>query len=327
VGMVTPQSGDLTLQPRSDDPIRPAAGEPPASLLIPEALADELWLAAGAENVELSRAEFVAKLTLVGRKHNWNLEPGSVPSATEASSFFRSLHLSDLTLAHACALGRDAAWQRFVTRYQAALSQTALTIANSATLAHDLAESLYSELFGLAERNGQRNSPLEGYSGRGPLIGWLRAALIQKHANHHRRTHREVPLGAHDITAPPVSEYPSPSTRRSVQTALETVLRSLSSQQRFLLSSYFIDQRTLAQIALMIQVHEATVSRKLKRLTTETRKNLLKTLQSMGLSKRAAEEALGIDPRDLTIDLRTLLQSLPALPFIGHRNSQDNNNE
>src|SRR5439155_7749477 len=86
-------------------------------------------------------------------------------------------------------------------------------------------------------------------------------------------------------------------------------------ENRFLLSSYFIDQCTLREIGQLLGVHEATVSRKLARLTVDLRKLLLKSLQTAGLSRRGAEEALGTDPRDLTINLRSLLQTPPSRPF------------
>jgi RNA polymerase sigma-70 factor, ECF subfamily len=58
----------------------------------------------------------------------------------------------------------------------------------------------------------------------------------------------------------------------------------------------------------VLRVHVATVSRKLKRATDRLRKQLLRTLMAKGLSRRAADEALGMDPRDLNINLRKLLQ-------------------
>jgi len=86
-------------------------------------------------------------------------------------------------------------------------------------------------------------------------------------------------------------------------------------EERFLLSSYFLDQQTLLQIGRLLHVHEATVSRKLKRLTTNLRKQLLRNLQSGGLSKRAAEEALGTDPRDVELNIRRLLQNSQSGSF------------
>jgi RNA polymerase sigma-70 factor (ECF subfamily) len=62
-------------------------------------------------------------------------------------------------------------------------------------------------------------------------------------------------------------------------------------------------------------VHEATVSRKLRRLCEELRKQIRRTLESAGLSRRAAEEALGADPRDLDLNLKKLLQSSQSEAF------------
>ena len=47
---------------------------------------------------------------------------------------------------------------------------------------------------------------------------------------------------------------------------------------------------------------------------------LLHHLQSGGLSKRAAEEALGTDPRDLELNLRKLLQTSQSQPFSDQTN-------
>jgi RNA polymerase sigma-70 factor (ECF subfamily) len=86
-------------------------------------------------------------------------------------------------------------------------------------------------------------------------------------------------------------------------------------EEHFLLAAYYLDGRTLLQIAQVLHVHEATVSRKLRRIVDDLRKQVLKTLQSFGLSRRAAEEALGADPRDLDINLKKLLQSSQSDAF------------
>src|SRR5260221_2690825 len=85
-------------------------------------------------------------------------------------------------------------------------------------------------------------------------------------------------------------------------------LSAASPEERFVLSAYYLDQHTLHEIGRVRRVHEATVSRKLKRATERLRKELLRTLRARGLSRRAAEEALGSDPRDVDINLRNLLQ-------------------
>jgi RNA polymerase sigma-70 factor (ECF subfamily) len=102
-----------------------------------------------------------------------------------------------------------------------------------------------------------------------------------------------------------------------LRNAIQDALSKLPNEERFLLASYYLDERTLAEIGKILNVHEATISRRLKRATEAVRKELLKKLETSGLSRRAAQEALGTDPRDLKlgIDLKKLLQHSASEPF------------
>jgi RNA polymerase sigma-70 factor (ECF subfamily) len=91
------------------------------------------------------------------------------------------------------------------------------------------------------------------------------------------------------------------------------VLTALDAEERFLLSAYYLDRKTLLELGRVLRVHEATISRKLKRLTGDVRKKLLKALEMRGMSRRAAQEALGVDPGDVDLNLRKLLQ-IPETP-------------
>jgi RNA polymerase sigma-70 factor (ECF subfamily) len=307
VGGTTPQSEEQNpaLAPKSLD----TQTELPAKLL------DELWLAAEAASVDLGREEFRQVLHTVGMKHRFGVPPDADLSPSKQERFLRTLQIRDLALAQACALGRDRAWQQFLARFRDPLTQAAISITRSSSLGVDLADSLYADLFGLTERDGRRKSPLASYSGRGSLMGWLRTSLAQRFVDHHRRTHRESPLEddagfavADSVPAPP------PEQLATLSSSISAVLEELAAEDRFLLAAYFLDQQTLQQIAQVLHVHEATISRKLKRLTAHLRTRLVKKLQAGGMSQRAAEESLGTDPRDLSVNLRALLQtsSTPA---------------
>jgi len=308
----TPQPGNLTLAEAA-----PAILAHPLPASFSSEFQAELQILA-AEN-SLTAAELTRALAAIGAKHNFGLPPGLSAASAQQEKFFRALQLPDLALAQACALGRESAWQQFLTRFRAPLRQAAIAIAGYSSLGEDLADSLYAELFGLSERAGERRSPLAGYSGRGSLMGWLRATLAQRHVDHHRRTWRDSPLPEPGTGPELAAATPAPTTQPAelirLSHALQQVLAHLSPEDRFLLASYFLDQHTLLEIGRLLRVHEATISRKLKRLTTDVHKQLLKQLQSNGLSRRAAEEAMFTDPRDLTLNLRTLLQSSPPTPF------------
>jgi RNA polymerase sigma-70 factor (ECF subfamily) len=278
-------------------------------------LVEELWRLAEAETCGLTVEEFSSILGAVGSKLNYGLTTGVPADSAQRSAFLRGLRLPELALAHACALGREAAWQRFLGLYRAPLTQAAIAIAGSATLGHDLADSVYAELYGLKQDGAGRRSPLSSYTGRGSLLGWLRATLAQRHVDHHRRTRRETPLDALDAPAPEPAAGPLSAELARLTHALARTLQALPPEDRFLLSTYFLDRRTLLEISRTLHVHEATISRRLKRLAADLRKRLLQNLQAGGLSKRAAEEALGVDPRDVEINLRKLLQTSQPSTF------------
>ena len=282
--------------------------------LLPEPLRDELWRKAGGKLAAVTQAEFGAALEAIGAKLNFGFEPQRQPGPKDREAFWRALHLEDLALALGCALGREAAWQRFMAQFQELIARAAAGITHSATLGEELAGALYSELYGVTEREGARRSPFERYSGRGSLMGWLRAMLAQRQVDHYRRTHRETELEDIEPPAPEASSL-EPETIAHLRAGLQTSLKGLSAEERFLLSAYYLDMHTLAEVGRVLGVHEATVSRKLKRAAERVRKELLRALTARGLSRRAAGEALGTDPRDVDMNLQKLLQTPGKKPY------------
>jgi RNA polymerase sigma-70 factor, ECF subfamily len=313
--MASSQPDDLVLSLSTPRQPTTACDQMPAPSGLPQVLLRELWLMAEAETYGLTLEEFSAALVSVGAKHNHGLPSRVDPDPVQKASFFHSLHLSEFALAHACALGREVAWERFLSLYRAPLTQAAIAMTSSATVGHDLADSLYSELYGLRQVDGQRRSPLASYSGRGSLLGWLRTILAQRHVDHHRRSHREAPLDMLDVAAQTPSTAPPGPELTRLKHALARTLQGLTPEDHFLLAAYFLDSQTLLQISRVLHVHEATISRRLKRLLADLRKQLLQNLQVGGLSKRAAEEALGTDPRDVETNLRSLLQTSQTPSF------------
>jgi RNA polymerase sigma-70 factor (ECF subfamily) len=271
-------------------------------------LLEELWQECDGASCGLERGEFNEILLDVGTVQNYGLAEGTTASRQQQATYFRALKLGDLVLARACATGNERAWECFVATYRQPLVRAAIAITGSDTLGRELADQLYGELFGLSTRDGERRCPLQSYRGRGSLIGWLRTTLAQRHVDHFRRSHREQPLEEYDAPAP-AHESQKPATGLTLlEKAVEGALKRCDAEERFVLAAYYLDERTLLQIAKVLNIHEATVSRKLKRVCQDLRKQVLKNLQSLGLSRRAADEALGADPRDLDLNLKKLLQ-------------------
>ena len=300
----------------------PASGAGPAvrvdreapSALDPVLLA-ELFRASASASCGLSQSECAQILLEAGTAANFGLTTGEAATHHGQATFFRSLCLPDLVLAHACAQGHERAWEHFVAVYRQPLIRAAVAITGSETLGRDLADQLYAELYGLTARDGERRSPLASYRGRGSLMGWLRTTLAQRHVDHHRRTRREEPLDELDASAPDPAPQTPPAELSRLELAVENALRQQNDEDRFLLAAYYLDGQTLLQIARALGVHEATISRRLQRTARDIRKQILKNLQHAGCSRRAAEEAMSADPRDLDLNLKKLLQHSQSRAF------------
>jgi RNA polymerase sigma-70 factor (ECF subfamily) len=278
----------------------------------------ELHGTSGCEKFGLTRENFSAILCEVAAKYL----PSSV-NQTEARTFLLTLRVEELALARACAAGSDPAWELFLTRYREKLYQSALRIAREDSAARDLADSLYAELYGTTTRRDERVSKLASFTGRGSLEGWLRTVLAQEFVNRYRRTRRLVSLDEENEEgiqfAAPEPE-PVPPTDSRLESATDAALTALASEDRLVLAAYYLDGRTLAEVARMLGVHESTISRKVDKLAKSLRKKILAGMMQQGMARRQAEEALEVDVRDLRIDIRgSLAQESQAATFSGER--------
>lgn len=272
----------------------------------------DLHAKAGCDRIGLSRESFSSILCEVGTKH------GAL-SEGEARGFFLSLRVDELALARACAAGENSAWEIFLTKFREKLYLSALRIAREDSAARELADSLYADLYGTTTREGRRVSKLASYTGRGSLEGWLRTVLAQEYVNRYRKTRRLVSLEEESeegvqFRAPEAE--PEARTDSRLTKATDEVLAQLPAEERLVLSAYYLDGRTLAEIARMLGVHESTISRKLDKLAKSLRKQIMASLTKGGMSRRQAEEALEVDVRDLQVDIRrSLAQETPAPAF------------
>lgn len=300
-----------------DEPL-PVEGQASPVSMHPTLL-DELWRECEAGQWGLGRAEFDRIILLAGVGQNFGLVPGGRATNEQQAAFFRGVKLADLVLAKACAAGNERAWEHFMALYSQPLTRAAIAISGSETVGRDLSDAFYAELYGLTTRDGERKCPLNSYRGSGSLLGWLRTTLAQRFVDHYRLTYREEALEEQTLDAPVHDSAPQAGSEMlaTLSEAVQAALRDQPAEERFLLAAYYVDGRTLAEIGTLLHVHEATVSRRLRRATDSVRKQLLRNLEKSGMSRRAAEEALGTDPRDvdLKMDLKKLLQSSLSEPF------------
>jgi RNA polymerase sigma-70 factor (ECF subfamily) len=225
------------------------------------------------------------------------------PDARAIQAYVDSLHAADLALACACSEGNAAAWDFFMARYRPELYRAGRAIAGESA-GRELADSLYAELYGLRQVEGQRKSLFDYFLGRSKLTTWLHAILAQRHVDGIRRARRTEPLeegeageqayaaqqtfsgrstgnapatsSANSLASSAVSS-PDPDRNRYLailQAALTAVLDALEPRDRLRLAYYYVEGLTLAEIGRLVGEHEATVSRKLERTRREIRKRV-----------------------------------------------------
>lgn len=238
-----------------------------------QALVARLYRQSGASAWDLDEATFSAAIARIACHRlgdGWGDDPG-------AAEFLHSLHVEDFALVAACLADRQSAWEHLVGVYRPDLRKAGRAIAGDAGA--DLADSIFAELYGLEERDGQRRSLLLYFHGRSRLSTWLRTVLAQRHVDQVRAARRLDPLDEEAAVKRPGSDprrqdAPEPKHDRLValfRLALAAAIAALDPAPRQRLAFYHGQRLTLAQIGRLFHEHEATVSRKLDRARRDLR--------------------------------------------------------
>jgi RNA polymerase sigma factor (sigma-70 family) len=300
----------------------------PASLLAERAaLVDSLYAQSCASRWGLARERFHAALARSVQKR---FAGGSITSA-RLEEYLAALHLEDLALASACAAGSEAAWEHFVAVYRGYLRAAAATVLRcraGSPEACELADSLFTDLYGLvAGKTGER-SLLRYFHGRSSLKTWLRAVLAQRHIDAIRMGRRFASLDdgevgrerfearrglSLEVPADPHRERYLEIFRRALDAAL-ACLDPLDSER---LRLYYAEEQTLADIGRHVEEHESSVSRNLERIRRSLRCAVEEILREgraadgfagePGLSDAEIAMCFEYAAEDAPIDLDTLL--------------------
>ena len=281
--------------------------------------------------------------TALERSAKKALTPGAV-TGQELHDYLGALHLEDLALAAACADGNEAAWDHFFNTYRAYLRTAAAAILRcqaASAEACDLADSLFSELYGLAGGKGAERSLFRYFHGRSSLKTWLRAVLAQRHIDSIRAGRRFEELAEDETGDGPRRTLLGPQTQpvdphreryiASFTRALQTALDHLVPQEKERLRLYYAEEKTLAEIGRLLGEHESSVSRHLDRARRDLRQ-AVEDLLCTGIgaangfagqpAMSDAEIALCLEysAGDSTIDLEKLLPpSKSPRPAAGKR--------
>lgn len=314
------------------DPAKPLEGRAP--------LVDWLYAQSQAGRWGLSRQVFSGALERSAKKRC----AAADATPLQLEEFLSTLHLEDLALACACAEGCEAAWERFFATYRPYLRAAAAAILRcgaSSAEACELADSLFADLYGLADGKGNARSLFRYFHGRSSLKTWLRAVLAQRHIDSIRAGRRFEELADDDerdarqlVPSGPQLHPGDPHRERYVALfgrALSEALAQLEPQETERLRLYYNEEKTLAEIGRVLGEHESSVSRHLDRVRRDLRSAVETILRrGFGAANGSAVLAGLSDPEialcfeysaeDAPIDLEKLLpRTKPQTPAMRKR--------
>ena len=254
--------------------------------------------------ISVDQATFVAHL----RRH---LRPGQ-----DAAAAGDSLHLGDLYCALGCALGDPRAIEVFERQCMLPLSATLKRLDPTPEFASEAMQLLRQKL--LLPKDGQPPRLAE-YAGRGPLLHWVRAALLRTGLNLKRDRQRDhlasaVPLHESDLPAyDPEALAIRDSYRAAFNRALPFALAALPRRDRSVLRMHLLEGLNVERIGVMYNVHRATVARWLVQARAALRSALLAKLAiELCLPSEEVEAGLGLLPSQLDLTVSRLLRTGPG---------------
>jgi RNA polymerase sigma-70 factor len=233
--------------------------------------------------------------------------------------FLSRICWEDLCLAVACTAGDLAGWNYFQERYFRIIERAARAAALNAAEGADLAATLMSDLYlPSGGASGSQISKIELYHGLGSLEGWLKVIISRLAIDRIRAQRRLTSL--EELESEPVLPESDHSTQQLVcsaearkavelfSNALKKTLQAITSQERMVLSLYYLEGVNLKQIGILLKVHESTASRMVDRLKQQIRKEVEKVLKlEYRVNPREIMDLIETAISGIDLDLKKLL--------------------
>jgi RNA polymerase sigma-70 factor (ECF subfamily) len=216
-----------------------------------------------------------------------------------------ALHAGDLYLALAGMAGVPEAIDVFETRHFANVGDFIARIDSSAAVADEVRQTLRHRLL-----VGDGDSPgrLAGYTGRGPIGGWLRVCAVREAQSFKRDAQRERPLPDDDLSSDQVDPELAILKDRygdTVSSAFKDAMAKLEPDHRTMLRMHYVDGLTIEQVGGVFRVSRATAARMLLKARDSLVENVRGHLHDkLGVTDGEAESILALVRSRIDLSLR-----------------------
>lgn len=239
-----------------------------------------------------------------------------LPAGQRLGEAVRAVCAEDLFLASACRRRDDRALAEFERRIVPEARAALLARREGSEAVEEALQVLRQRLF----VGGDAPAKIGEYTGRGPLVAWVRMAAVRIALNLRRgrgaQPAEELQASRLEApAAPPELGYVKARYRGDFKAAFEAAFAALSPRERTLLRLHLLDGLSTAKLARVYRADASTVRRWLaearKRLLDETRKALAARLDA---SERELESMMGLLVTQLEDSVRRILADGRAPP-------------
>jgi len=210
----------------------------------------------------------------------------------------------------------EKAWAILDRRYRKFITDLVRFCYRHGTDHEDIADSIVVSLY-LNDRSGQQR--IASYDGRSSLATWLRVIVIHRAIND--RNERKIVSDEIDAEVPDgralanlESSLRAQRYGNPLSESLSEALAEITEKERLMLLWRYEQNLQLGQIARLMGIHQANVTRQMHRLQSKLRESVVQRLTMQhGMSASAIEECLAdvVDNPQMSIPLLALIKAVP----------------
>lgn len=231
-------------------------------------------------------------------------------------AFAKKLYLRDLYLACGCVHNSEKSWTILDLRYRKFITDLVRFCYRHGTDNEEIADSILVNLY-LNDRSGRQR--IASYDGRSSLTTWLRVIVINRAINDRNEKKPAADEDLADVADGRALTNLESSLRAErygtvLRESLAQALGETNEKERLMLLWRYEQNLQLGEIARLMGIHQANVTRQMVRLHTKLRESVVERLATQyHMSASAIEECLVdiVDNPQISIPLIALIKAVP----------------